>query len=57
VAWKQEIASVGRRQLAEPPGRQALIKEISAFRLRLKALQFKPPAQDLHGVSAHGALE
>lgn len=51
VAWKQEIASGGRRQLAEPSDRQALIAETSNARLRLKKAQFKRLAWVLHGVS------
>lgn len=51
VAWKQEIASDGCRQLAEPPDRRMLIAEISISRLRPIGVQFKRPARVLHGVS------
>ena len=53
MAWKQEIASDGCRQLAEPPDRQMLIAETSNARLRPLGAQFKRPARVLHGVSGH----
>ena len=51
VTWKQEIASNGRRQLAEPPDRQSLIAEISTCRVRPRSLKLKRPGRELHGVS------
>jgi hypothetical protein len=57
VAWKQEIASDGRRQLAEPPDRQVLIAGISDFRLRPMATQFKGPMQLLHGFQTAGSSD
>ena len=57
VAWKQEIASDGRRQLAEPPDRQMLIAEISHARLRPMVTQFKGWAQLLHGFQTAGGSD
>jgi hypothetical protein len=56
VAWKQEIASDGRRQLAGPPDRQMLIARISYVRLRPMVTQFKGRTKLLHGFQTAGSV-